>query len=91
MNIETLNRANRLQAQIARMERMVEILEENMAVEIKFENGGFFDNGGLGCRYTHSEFISDEEIDEFKNNITSLIRQRVDTRKDQLEKEFSDL
>lgn len=85
MNNETLNRANQIQAQIACIDRMLVILEKDVAVEINFNNGGY------SCCSNKSDYISDEEVDEIKNNITSLIRLRAEALKDELEKEFFNL
>ncbi|MDE7377512.1 MAG: hypothetical protein K2N13_00940 [Paraprevotella sp.] len=85
MNTETLNKANDLSRQITRVNAVLNILDKGNAVDISFNNGGF------SCCSNCSYFLTDEEVAEIKNNISNLIRERVQAQKDELEKEFNNL
>lgn len=85
MDTETLHKANELSRQIEHADSMLNILDKGCAVDISFNNGGY------SCCSNSSNFLSDEEVNEIKNNISNLIRECVQAQKDELEKEFNNL
>jgi len=64
---------------------MLKRIEKDAAVEITFNNGGY------GCCSCQSEYLSDEEVNAIKANITEQIRLRAQTRLHELQKEFDNL
>lgn len=50
-----------------------------------------FNNGGYGCGSIESDYISDKEVSEIKNNLVKLIRMRAEARLEELKKEFTAL
>lgn len=66
------------------VERMLSRIEKNTVVEILFSNGG-------ACCSSQSDYMSDKEVTETKNNIVKLIRIRAKAHLEELQKEFNDL
>ena len=85
MNDEILNKANFIRREMADTQNMLKRIEKDAAVEITFNNGGY------GCCSCQSEYLSDEEVNAIKANITEQIRLRAQTRLHELQKEFDNL
>ena len=84
MDDQTFTQANKIKCRIDKVERMLKRIEMGDIVEILFTDG-------IGCAFRKSNYLSDEEISEFKSNITELIRLRVQARLEELQKEFDNL
>lgn len=87
MNEETLLCGNRLRNEIADVKSMLRLIENKNqpVVEITFNNGGY------GCGSIHSGYLSVEEVEAIKTNITEQIRLRAQARLAELQKEFDNL
>lgn len=75
MNNETLNKALELKREIDKADAILNILEKGHAVDISFNNGGY------SCTSYTSDYLSEDEVAEVKDNITKLIRMRAQERK----------
>lgn len=88
MNDETLLHGNRLRNEIEGVKNMLRLIENNKkqpVVEITFNNGGY------GCCSIHSNYLSVEEVEAIKANITEQIHLRAQARLAELQKEFDNL
>lgn len=87
MNEETLLYGNRLSNEITDVKSMLRLIENKQqpVVEITFNNSGY------GCGSIHSIYLSVEEVEAIKNNITEQIRLRAQARLHELQKEFDNL
>lgn len=87
MNEETLLYGNRLKNEITDVKSMLRLIENKnqSVVEITFNNCGY------GCGSIHSNYLSVEEVEAIKTNITEQIRLRAQARLAKLQKEFDNL
>lgn len=70
---------------MADVEKMLKVAENNQAVGISFNVGGF------GCTNYQHPLLSTEEIADMNGHITALIRVRAMVRLEELQKEFDNL
>lgn len=70
---------------MADVEKMLKVAENDQAVDISFNVGGF------GCTSYQHPLLSTEEIAKIKSDITELIQVRAIARLDELQKEFDNL
>lgn len=85
MKEETLNKGIAIRREIGQMKTLLNSVERVNAVEILFANCN------SSCCSSESLMISPEEVNDFKSNITELIRMRAEARLEELEKEFNNL
>ena len=85
MTDETLQRAVGIRHEIDHVTSFINSIDKGREVEIRFANGGY-----CGCSI-QSELLNEAEVEEFKNNLNSLIRSRAEARLAELQEEYNNL
>lgn len=85
MTDETLHKAVNIRREIDRVTSLVNSIDKGREVEIRFANGSY-----CGCD-SQSPLLNEAEVEEFKNNLNTLLRSRAEARLAELQNEYNNL
>lgn len=85
MTDEKLQKAIGINCMINFFTRLIEKIDKGGEVEIRFANGGYC------CGNEQSELLSEAEVEEIVNNISSTLRSRAEARLKELQDEYNQL